>query len=177
MKQGGRYKNGFTIVELLIIIVVVAILATLVVVGYNGVRDSANDTRRVADLNKLKDAITLWSTQTKTMPENSGTGYGNNGFGWVYGTGYAKSLETLLIETGYLDGEVRDPVIPVGSGSYMFYRCGTSTNNGLNKIYGLFARTKDPNAKGNEISKWQATGCATSQITSYNMNYVRIIYL
>lgn len=40
-KNLGRSGSGFTIVELLIVIVVIAILATLAVVSYNGIRERA----------------------------------------------------------------------------------------------------------------------------------------
>lgn len=41
-----NYRKGFTIVELLIVIVVVAILAGIVIVSYNGIQNRASDARR-----------------------------------------------------------------------------------------------------------------------------------
>lgn len=47
--------KGFTIVELLIVVVVIAILATITVVAYNGIRDRANDSAaRAALVNATK---------------------------------------------------------------------------------------------------------------------------
>ncbi len=42
--QWARKKSGFTIVELLIVIVVIAILAAITVVAYNGIQNRAKDT-------------------------------------------------------------------------------------------------------------------------------------
>lgn len=51
--QWAKNKNGFTIVELLIVIVVIAILATITIVSYNGVTGRA---KSVAITNSLRGA-------------------------------------------------------------------------------------------------------------------------
>lgn len=40
-----KNKNGFTIVELLIVIVVIGILAAITIVAYNGIQNRAQDTK------------------------------------------------------------------------------------------------------------------------------------
>jgi prepilin-type N-terminal cleavage/methylation domain-containing protein len=56
-KRPSQKQTGFTIVELLIVIVVIAILATITVVAYNGVQDRARDSKISADLAVLDKAI------------------------------------------------------------------------------------------------------------------------
>lgn len=52
-------KRGFTIVELLIVIVVIAILAAITIVAYNGVQQRALDNIRKADLATIGKALEL----------------------------------------------------------------------------------------------------------------------
>lgn len=48
---------GFTIVELLIVIVVIAILAAITIVAFNGVKDRANSAKINSDLAQIQKAI------------------------------------------------------------------------------------------------------------------------
>ena len=45
MIQTNKKQSGFTIVELLIVIVVIGILAAITIVAYNGVQNRANNTK------------------------------------------------------------------------------------------------------------------------------------
>ncbi len=49
MKQNTQYKPGFTIVELLIVIIVIAILAAIVIVAYQGITNKANASKYQTD--------------------------------------------------------------------------------------------------------------------------------
>jgi prepilin-type N-terminal cleavage/methylation domain-containing protein len=51
-----KTKSGFTIVELLIVIVVIGILAAITIVAYNGIQDRANDTSVKSDYGKHHEA-------------------------------------------------------------------------------------------------------------------------
>ncbi len=50
-------QKGFTIVELLIVIVVIAILATITIVAYNGVQNNSKVQRANVELRTLEKAI------------------------------------------------------------------------------------------------------------------------
>lgn len=52
-----KEKSGFTIVELLIVIVVIAILATVSIAAFNGVQDRSRQSKINADLATLEKAI------------------------------------------------------------------------------------------------------------------------
>lgn len=61
-------QQGFTIVELLIVIVVIAILAVIVIVAYNGIQNRANDSAVQADLRNLGTAFENYRTVQGTYP-------------------------------------------------------------------------------------------------------------
>lgn len=63
------YKSGFTIVELLIVIVVIGILAAIVTVAFNGVRQRAEDTSMAAAVSQVATLIKTYKAQENKWPE------------------------------------------------------------------------------------------------------------
>lgn len=57
MLRNRKHSYGFTIVELLIVIVVIGILAAIVIVAYNGVQERSKVQKANTDLNTLVKAI------------------------------------------------------------------------------------------------------------------------
>lgn len=66
-------QTGFTIVELLIVIVVIAILATISIVAYNGIQDRANDTAIKNDLSNFAKKIQLAAAVSGEFPAGGAT--------------------------------------------------------------------------------------------------------
>lgn len=60
--------SGFTIVELLIVIVVIAILAAISIVAYNGIQQRANDTVRMSDADTIQKSLSLYFAERGTFP-------------------------------------------------------------------------------------------------------------
>lgn len=58
---------GFTIVELLIVIVVIAILAAITVVAYNGIQHRSADSAVISDLASLKKKIELYKVDNNDL--------------------------------------------------------------------------------------------------------------
>lgn len=61
-------RQGFTIVELLIVIVVIGILATITIVAFNGVQNRANDTAVASDLTSLAKKLKLYNAEGSGFP-------------------------------------------------------------------------------------------------------------
>jgi len=63
-----KRTSGFTIVELLIVIVVIGILAALVIVTYNGIQQKARDTERKTDINAIASHLEAYNAQNGRYP-------------------------------------------------------------------------------------------------------------
>ncbi len=67
----NRAGKGFTIVELLIVIVVIAILAAVTIVSYNGITNQASDTAIKSDLATLKKKVELYKVENGNYPSSN----------------------------------------------------------------------------------------------------------
>ncbi|AKM80623.1 TPA: prepilin-type N-terminal cleavage/methylation domain-containing protein [Candidatus Saccharibacteria bacterium] len=63
-------KSGFTIVELLIVIVVIGILAAITIVAFNGVQNRANDTTVSTDLSNARKKLELTKVDLGHYPRS-----------------------------------------------------------------------------------------------------------
>jgi general secretion pathway protein G len=68
-KLSLKNKNdGFTIVELLIVIVIIGILATLVIVTFTGIQQRARNTKRQTDVNAVSSHLEAYNANTGMYP-------------------------------------------------------------------------------------------------------------
>lgn len=79
-------RLGFTLVELLIVIFVIAILAAITIVGFNGIQNRANDTKRVGDIANIKKAIMNYNTLNGGVLKVGSYSTINNTNGWDVST-------------------------------------------------------------------------------------------
>lgn len=65
-RQGRQF--GFTIVELLIVVVVIAILAAITIVAYNGIQTRAKDTQMVTAVNEYVKGLKAYNAEKGNIP-------------------------------------------------------------------------------------------------------------
>ena len=125
--------RGFTIVELLIVIVVIGILATITIVAYNGTQARARDTQRASDARNILTALEAYKAINNTYPVATSTA----------GSGsYELSTETAgtfmeYLQTTFSTGVPVDPINDTNH-YYRYYRYseanlttyGCATNKG-----------------------------------------------
>lgn len=63
-----RAESGFTLVELIVVMVIIGILASLIMVNVVGVRQRARDGQRLADLKQLQNALQLYYNDNNRYP-------------------------------------------------------------------------------------------------------------
>ena len=103
-----KRPSGFTIVELLIVIVVIGILAAIVIVAFNGVQERSRLASMQSDLQSINKAIMMYHADEGHYPYMGTTG-GNV-------TGATLNISGLVPE--YM---AKMPRIPSGAGGYYAY--------------------------------------------------------
>jgi type IV pilus assembly protein PilA len=66
-----KRNEGFTIVELLIVIVVIAILALLVITTYSGIQAKARNSKRAADVKSVQTQLEAFFSQNGYYPSRA----------------------------------------------------------------------------------------------------------
>lgn len=136
--------SGFTIVELLIVIVVIAILATISIVAYNGVQNRANDSAIQSDLKNFAKLIEVQKVDLGTYPSSltaamgfrfAKQSYGVDGQNRNLGYCYNSSTDSYVLMANSTSGQyyqLLNGVITARSSTYGYGICsvvGLSSTN------------------------------------------------
>jgi len=109
-------KKGFTLIEMLIVITIIALLASMILVGMGGARAKARDSRRIADLHNVQNALELYYAKNGNYP----VGTYNDSTSW-------DAFRTTLTGAGIGVNQVpKDPLI--NNTTYYYRYGGTATD-------------------------------------------------
>lgn len=97
-KSKSIFGNGFTVVELLVVVVVIAILASITIIAYNGVQGRTRDDKRKTDILNITKALELYYSDNGAYPVSTATSSALGGT-W-YSSGDASWMPFSLILTG-----------------------------------------------------------------------------
>ncbi|MDP3975103.1 MAG: type II secretion system protein [Candidatus Jorgensenbacteria bacterium] len=65
-----RRTAGFTLIEMLVVVAIIGLLSSIILVGLGDVRKDARDTRRVADIRQLQNALEIYYSTNQSYPTN-----------------------------------------------------------------------------------------------------------
>lgn len=148
MLKPPKKPQGFTIVELLIVIVVIAILAAITIVAYNGIQARARDARRSSDIAQIKKALLAYDATYGGVVRPGVTGYTKPSGEPTYGGWDVSTSASWLVFLRSGNGTL--PVDPVN--------VNPSTSNPYsagNRLYAYFCYTAgSPNAFPDSAAVW-----------------------
>ncbi len=110
-RKKSRRVQGFTLVELMVVIVIIGILAGVVVVNYSGRTEKAIEARTKVDFKAIEDAIELFKGDTGQYPEKLDDLMENPGFDRWSGP-YLKRLPLDYWEQTYIYEQLGEGVYP-----------------------------------------------------------------
>lgn len=144
-------KAGFTLIELMVAISVIAIMAAIGLVAYSRVQANARDARRRQDVEAIVQALQVY-------------GQNNNGLLPAGVTaGYVQTRLATTLVPGYMNSLPEDPQCTT-AGSVPCYYYGLDSGG---TKFGIFARME--NAPSN--AKTTCTNNAITDNTNYNYCY------
>jgi len=141
--------SGFTIVELLIVIVVVAILAAISIVAYNGIQTRANNAQTIDAAKQYIKAFNLYAIDNSDYPNANGC-LGNNypapnnrclsqaGASSCFGLGSSSSQVVTDALKPYMGNKVANPSpqgASCGGDSYIGLYSNYATGSKFSRVY------------------------------------------
>lgn len=110
----AKKQTAFTLVELLIVIIVIAILAAISIVAYNGIQERARDSQRTNDIAAIAKALEMYYLHHGRYPgiSNGAVATINGGWSTTADSSWQRLSDAL---ESYATGIGRDPVSTPGA--------------------------------------------------------------
>ena len=129
-------KRGFTIIELVVVLSILAILSGVLVPRMKNYMRAEKDAKRLADIKRIRNAVEQYHMDRGEYPApNPNSNFG----GWEVSSDGTFLRE--LVDTGYLDESLTDPVNDsTYHYRYFVYEAGSYSCQGGSKYYVLGVR-------------------------------------
>ncbi len=115
MKKILSLRKGFTLIEMLIVVAIIGILASVVVIGIGPAQQRARDSRRASDLKQIQTALELYYNKNGAYP----TGGTDGEMSWA-------DLVTSITGAGI--GVNKIPTDPISANVYQYGAAGNGTS-------------------------------------------------
>lgn len=141
MRKSKRYTDGFTLLEILVVMVIIGILATIGLRSFSSSQVKARDARRKSDLHNIASALEVYFNDKRQYPAGSngnllGCGVGADqqcSWGDIWQETFSSSPNTIYM--------VKLPDDPSGGATYYYvseapyksYRLYAAIENGLDR--------------------------------------------
>lgn len=129
--------KGFTLIEMLVVIAIIAVVLALALPNYLGVRERARDAKRKVEMRELKSALRLYYNDFNTYPANFFGGVGKinyiRGCG-TNGSGQCPCSTTLDFASGGSCETVYMKKFPSDLGTSMYYYLATGGDDFCLKV-------------------------------------------
>ena len=86
-----RKNKGFTLIELLVVIAIFALIANVTMISLNKAKRESRDVKRMSNINQLRSALHLYSTESLSYPTGNSIALGIDGNLILDSTGWAAS--------------------------------------------------------------------------------------
>lgn len=154
--------KGFTIVELVVVIIVIGILVSISIVSYTMVTRDAIDTKIKASVKTVGDAVSLHESQTDKRVYLNGALTNSGG---SPATGVTTTLIPKYLKTDYAD-DLSSNKLAVGNSIILAYDCADGSGG-----FVVYSSLNNPTAEETSRFNSTRTSCGHDSTTALNAGY------
>jgi prepilin-type N-terminal cleavage/methylation domain-containing protein len=88
-------KSGFSLIELLVVISIMAVLTAVLVANFVGARDRAKDSKKIQDMTSFKNALRMYYNDNQSYPGTVGNNISCSNLNISIGSSYMPGLSGI----------------------------------------------------------------------------------